>query len=44
LGILILKGWPENAPWVIGLFIGIELIFDGLAWAMLAFDVKRIRA
>ncbi len=41
LGILILKGWPENAPWVIGLFVGIELIFDGLAWAMLAFDVKR---
>jgi uncharacterized membrane protein HdeD (DUF308 family) len=44
LGVLILKGWPDNKAWVIGLFVGIELIFDGLAWAMLAFDVKRIRA
>jgi uncharacterized membrane protein HdeD (DUF308 family) len=44
LGILILKEWPDSGLWVIGMFVGIDLIFNGLAWAMLAFDVKRIRA
>jgi uncharacterized membrane protein HdeD (DUF308 family) len=44
LGILILKDWPSSSLWVIGLFVGIDLIFNGLSWAMLAFDVKRIPA
>ena len=44
MGILILKGWPSTGLWVIGMFVGIDLIFNGLAWAMLAFDVRRIRA
>jgi uncharacterized membrane protein HdeD (DUF308 family) len=44
LGILIIKGWPSSAIWVVGMFVGIDLIFNGLAWAMLAFDVRRIRA
>jgi uncharacterized membrane protein HdeD (DUF308 family) len=43
LGILILKNWPEAGMWVLGLFIGIELIFDGLSWIMLALDVRSIR-
>jgi uncharacterized membrane protein HdeD (DUF308 family) len=36
LGILIYKGWPETGLWAIGLFIGIEMIFNGWAWIMLA--------
>lgn len=31
LGILIMVGWPGSAAWVIGLFLGIELVFAGVA-------------
>lgn len=34
LGILIWHQWPENSPWVIGLLLGINLMFDGL-WMIL---------
>jgi uncharacterized membrane protein HdeD (DUF308 family) len=40
LGVLIWRGWPESSLWVIGLFIGIELIFHGWAWVILALTVR----
>jgi uncharacterized membrane protein HdeD (DUF308 family) len=40
LGILIYKQWPSSGLWVIGLFIGIDLIFNGWAWIMLAIGLK----
>ena len=40
LGILILAQWPVSGLWVIGLFIGIELIFYGVAWIALALDLR----
>jgi uncharacterized membrane protein HdeD (DUF308 family) len=40
LGILIWRQWPESGLWVIGLFIGIDLVFGGLSWVMLALIVK----
>jgi uncharacterized membrane protein HdeD (DUF308 family) len=36
LGILIKSQWPSTGLWVIGLFIGIDLIFSGWAYVMLA--------
>jgi uncharacterized membrane protein HdeD (DUF308 family) len=36
LGVLIWKQWPESSLWVIGLFVGIELLFTGWSWVMLA--------
>jgi uncharacterized membrane protein HdeD (DUF308 family) len=42
LGILILAQWPVSGLWVIGLFIGIELIFYGVAWIALALDLRSI--
>ena len=36
LGVMIYKQWPASGLWVIGLFIGIELIFNGWSWVMLA--------
>ena len=36
LGIIINRQLPEAALWVIGMFIGIEMIFNGWAWIMLA--------
>ena len=31
LGALIFIGWPENSEWVIGLFVGIDLMLEGIA-------------
>jgi uncharacterized membrane protein HdeD (DUF308 family) len=40
LGILIGKQLPESAYWVIGLFVGIDLIFNGWSWIMLGLIVR----
>ena len=40
LGILIWREWPESAFWVIGLFVGIDLVFDGMSWVMTALTVR----
>ena len=32
LGLLIVSGWPRNSLFVIGLLLGIELVFSGLNW------------
>jgi len=42
LGVLIWRGWPESSLWVIGLFIGIELIFHGWSWVILALTVRAV--
>lgn len=41
LGMLIYRQWPLSGLWVIGLFVGIDLIFNGLGWVMLATGLKR---
>jgi uncharacterized membrane protein HdeD (DUF308 family) len=43
LGILIWQQWPVSGLWVIGLFVGIDLIFTGWTWVMLALAVKKVR-
>jgi uncharacterized membrane protein HdeD (DUF308 family) len=40
LGIAIWRGWPASSLWVIGLFIGIDLVFNGWLWVMLGLMVK----
>ena len=40
LGLLINRQWPSSALWVIGLFVGIEMIFNGWAWIMLSLGLK----
>jgi len=40
LGILVLAQWPASGLWVIGLFIGIDLIFYGAAWIALALGLR----
>jgi uncharacterized membrane protein HdeD (DUF308 family) len=40
LGISIWRQWPESSLWVIGLFIGIDLVFNGWLWVMLGLMVK----
>ena len=44
LGVLIWREWPESALWVIGLFVGIDLLFAGLSWVMLALALRGMPA
>jgi uncharacterized membrane protein HdeD (DUF308 family) len=44
LGIMIWRRWPESSFWVIGLFVGIEMIFAGWAWVMIGLAVKQVPA
>jgi uncharacterized membrane protein HdeD (DUF308 family) len=41
LGLMIWKQWPMSGLWVIGLFIGIDLVFNGVALMMLAFTARK---
>jgi uncharacterized membrane protein HdeD (DUF308 family) len=41
LGMLIWLGWPDTGTWVIGLFLGIELVFAGIGLMLIA---SRLRA
>lgn len=43
LGMLIYKQWPASGLWVIGLFVGIELLFNGWAWIMLAMGLRQYK-
>jgi uncharacterized membrane protein HdeD (DUF308 family) len=40
LGLLVLAQWPASGLWVIGLFLGIDLIFYGLAWIAIALSLR----
>jgi len=42
LGVLIWRELPEAALWVIGTFVGIELVFNGVSWLMLGFAVHNL--
>ncbi len=41
LGILILRQWPYSGLYIIGLFVGIDLIFNGWTLVMLSFAAKK---
>lgn len=42
MGFLIWQGWPETSLWVVGLFVGIDMIFTGWTWVMLSLRLKRL--
>lgn len=41
LGLLILLGWPATGLWVFGLFIGIDLLFFGWFWVLIALTARQ---
>jgi len=41
LGVLVLVEWPASGLWVIGLFVGIDLIFYGSGWIALALGLRQ---
>ena len=42
LGVMIWRQWPESALWVIGLFVGIDLLFNGWSLIMLALTLRSL--
>ncbi len=42
LGVVLLAQWPISGLWVIGLFIGIDLVFYGWAWIALALNLHKL--
>jgi uncharacterized membrane protein HdeD (DUF308 family) len=42
MGALVLAQWPVSGLWVIGLFVGIDLIFYGSAWIALALGLRKM--
>jgi uncharacterized membrane protein HdeD (DUF308 family) len=43
LGVMILNEWPESSLWVIGLFVGIDLLFNGWSWVFLAMGLRSFK-
>jgi uncharacterized membrane protein HdeD (DUF308 family) len=41
LGLLILARWPINSVYILGLFLGIDLIMAGAGWMALGFGLHR---
>jgi uncharacterized membrane protein HdeD (DUF308 family) len=42
LGVLVLAQWPVSGLWVIGLFVGIWMIFYGGAWVAVAWGLRQM--
>jgi uncharacterized membrane protein HdeD (DUF308 family) len=42
LGVMIYRQWPASGLWVIGMFVGIELIFNGWTWIMLSIGLRAL--
>lgn len=42
LGVMIWLEWPASALWVIGLFVGISLVFRGLNWIGLGMALRTL--
>jgi len=42
LGLMVWRQWPYSGLWVIGLFVGIDLIFYGWAFVSLALRVRNL--
>ncbi|WP_291523711.1 HdeD family acid-resistance protein [Acidithiobacillus sp.] len=40
LAVLFLLNWPDSALWMVGLFVGISLIFDGWALTMIGWSMR----
>ena len=41
-GLIIYRNFPESALWVLGLFVGVEMLLNGISWVMLSFDVRNM--
>jgi uncharacterized membrane protein HdeD (DUF308 family) len=44
LGVMIYKNLPESGLWFIGLYLGIDMIFNGWSWIALAIGIRQLPA
>jgi uncharacterized membrane protein HdeD (DUF308 family) len=44
LGLVIVGHWPVSGLYVLGLFLGIDLIFAGMSWIGVGFGLRRSMA
>ena len=42
LGVMIWQEWPASSFWVIGLFLGINLVFRGFTWIGLGLALRTL--
>jgi uncharacterized membrane protein HdeD (DUF308 family) len=42
LGLLIVVGWPANGLFVIGMLLGVELVFTGVNWIVFALRLRSL--
>jgi uncharacterized membrane protein HdeD (DUF308 family) len=43
LGVMILARWPVSSLYILGLFLGVDLVMAGVGWIGLGFGLKRSR-
>lgn len=41
LGLIILAKWPVSSLWVLGTFLGIDLVFAGVSWLVMGLALRR---
>lgn len=41
VGVLILAGWPENSAYVLGIFLGLDMIMYGASWLNFGLFLRR---
>jgi len=44
LALMVFNRWPESGLWVIGTFIGIDLLFHGWSWVVMALHLRGLSA
>jgi uncharacterized membrane protein HdeD (DUF308 family) len=42
LGVLIWRQWPFSGLWVVGTFIGVNMIFNGITYVVLGLNVRKL--
>ncbi|MCI0599021.1 MAG: DUF308 domain-containing protein [Beijerinckiaceae bacterium] len=42
VGVLIVAGWPENSVLILGVLLGLDLLFWGVAWIGLGLRLRRL--
>lgn len=41
VGVLVLAGWPENSAYVLGIFLGVDMIMYGASWLNFGLFLRR---
>jgi uncharacterized membrane protein HdeD (DUF308 family) len=42
LGVMIWQGWPASGLWVLGAFLGLNLVFRGINWIALGLALRAV--